>query len=351
MYNSAPDNCGANDFSYVDGPMIKEGNTDFIFPVGKSTAKFPLHPIGITLNNNNDVTFLAEYFNERPPNSTLKDTNVARVTASEWWNLHKISGDNKAKVTLRWRQIVLPNPEDLIVVHFYEGLWRNEGQEEITGIGGVDSYGTITSREINNFSPFTYGTTEDEGWNPLPIELLSFNAISLKNKIELKWTTATEINNDYFTLEKSTDAVNFTTIATVKGAGNSNKVLNYQHFDENPVIGINYYRLKQTDFDGAFKYTQIISALYTNTVKTDAAILSVNSIYNNSLFTSFFIPEAGNYTLDIYDITGKLLGTQAGFAEAGITNTTQNINKSSSVIIVVLNYNNKAISKKYIINK
>ena len=92
----------------------------------------------------------------------------------------------------------------------------------------------------------------------LPIELIDFSAERANADVLLDWATASEINNDYFTLERSSDAINFEPIGTVVGAGNSNVQLNYNYID--PVGEANriiYYRLKQTDFDGAFTYSRI----------------------------------------------------------------------------------------------
>jgi len=95
--------------------------------------------------------------------------------------------------------------------------------------------------------------------DPLPIELISFTGTNYNNMNILQWATASEINNDFFTLEKSSDAKTFQPIATIKGAGNSTTVLNYSFIDESTFNGTNYYKLKQTDFNGATSHSEIIS--------------------------------------------------------------------------------------------
>jgi len=91
----------------------------------------------------------------------------------------------------------------------------------------------------------------------LPIELLSFEAKYISNSVLLTWETATEINNDYFNVERSYDGENFATIATIKGAGNSNKTISYSFEDKDMSKSTCYYRLKQTDNDGTFTYSKI----------------------------------------------------------------------------------------------
>lgn len=94
----------------------------------------------------------------------------------------------------------------------------------------------------------------------LPIELLEFNAKRNDRYVDLTWQTATETNNNYFTVEKSTDGFNFTSIGNLPGAGNSTNILMYKLIDSSPTQDrISYYRLKQTDFDGTFKYSDIVS--------------------------------------------------------------------------------------------
>jgi len=83
----------------------------------------------------------------------------------------------------------------------------------------------------------------------LPIELIQFKATKVGAYVQLDWSTATEINNDYFTVERSVDGENFEVILTEKGAGNSSTQKDYRRYDEQPRVGYNYYRLSQTDFN------------------------------------------------------------------------------------------------------
>lgn len=91
----------------------------------------------------------------------------------------------------------------------------------------------------------------------LPIELLSFTVELKSASVELTWITASEQNNDYFTIERSADGVVWETVETLPGAGDSYENLMYQTVDRSPLPGQSYYRLKQTDFDGQFSYSDI----------------------------------------------------------------------------------------------
>ncbi len=100
--------------------------------------------------------------------------------------------------------------------------------------------------------------------NPLPVELLSFNALSEEDQVRTVWETASEINNDFFTVERSDDLENWIKIGHVDGAGNSTETHNYSLIDYRPLTGVSYYRLKQTDFDGETSYSEVRSVQRSN---------------------------------------------------------------------------------------
>lgn len=136
--------------------------------------------------------------------------------------------------------------------------------------------------------------------SPLPIELLYFDAKYSNGKVILNWSTASQINNDYFTIERSSDGINYQQIGTVDGAGNNNEIVNYSFIDYKPFKGISYYRLKQTDFDGKSSSSKIISV--TN---NDNSNISVK-IYPNPNNGHFFIESYnGTSILTIYNPLGK----------------------------------------------
>ena len=105
-----------------------------------------------------------------------------------------------------------------------------------------------------------YYTLTGSNLQALPIELISFITKKYNNANMLLWEVASEKNNDYFTLEKSSDGDNWQVIETIQGAGTSQEQKKYNTLDFDVLPIINYYRLKQTDYDGKFQYSEIISA-------------------------------------------------------------------------------------------
>ena len=134
-------------------------------------------------------------------------------------------------------------------------------------------------------------------YTPLPITILSFVASKNISTTILNLITASETNNDYFTIERSGDGRSFESIGEIKGAGNSNQELSYEFVDESPLAGINYYRIKQTDFDGAYSYTEIRSVRH----QTKNVIVSPNRTDGKLNVTS----ELDNYDVVIYNTGGQ----------------------------------------------
>lgn len=157
---------------------------------------------------------------------------------------------------------------------------------------------TVVKTGLTSFSDHAIG----KGTYPLPIELIGFNAKVVNNNIELSWQTSSEINNDYFTVERSKDAIHFELVDIIQGNGNSNKTIKYKAIDYSPYQGISYYRLKQTDYDGKFNYSKIVSV---NNVKSyDFSIKKLFVDKDNILHLNIFNPNNEQFNIEIFDMMG-----------------------------------------------
>lgn len=94
---------------------------------------------------------------------------------------------------------------------------------------------------------------------PLPIELLNFSAKVIDDDVILNWQTGSEVNNNYFTVERTQDGISFEELGVVEGANNSSISISYEMIDLNPFKGLSYYRLKQTDYDGNSVYSNLVA--------------------------------------------------------------------------------------------
>ncbi|HXD91557.1 MAG TPA: T9SS type A sorting domain-containing protein, partial [Bacteroidia bacterium] len=149
----------------------------------------------------------------------------------------------------------------------------------------------------------------------LPIELTSFTAKQLNTKTKLEWATASESNNNYFTIERSLDGTNFISISEIKGANNSTTTLDYSVFDEEPAVGINYYRLKQTDYNGKFKYSKVISVNY---LSKGASFSNLHpNPANENINFDLYSPVNTKGNLQVMDITGRVISEESQNISAG----------------------------------
>jgi Domain of unknown function (DUF3244) len=124
----------------------------------------------------------------------------------------------------------------------------------------------------------------------------------MKDEVELTWATATEINNDFFTIERSTDGRTFEEIAIIPGNGNTTEVSKYIHMDKNPERGLNYYRLKQTDYDGQFSYSDLETVKFET---EDNAIKIYPTIVDDILMVETENDFDDELTIIIRDLTGR----------------------------------------------
>lgn len=153
-------------------------------------------------------------------------------------------------------------------------------------------------------------TVEDICEAALPIELLRMEAITHEKTVMVKWQTATETNNEYIAVERSTDGRYFTEIGRRAGAGNSTQVIHYQFEDEHPAAGWNYYRLRQHDYDDTQTYSKVVSAYLAGTshptfvcyptVVQSGAYLTIEAL-------SF--DDENDLQVQILDLDGRVLQT------------------------------------------
>ncbi len=137
----------------------------------------------------------------------------------------------------------------------------------------------------------------------LPISLLSFTAIVEDHDVLLNWSTASEINNNYFTVEKAADESNFSTVGKINGAGNSTDLRNYSLVDPSPYPGVSYYRLKQTDYDGKFTYSQLEAVDFNKNNSGEVTIFPNPA--SDKIYFSTSQADHSTFTLHIFDMKGS----------------------------------------------
>jgi hypothetical protein len=222
--------------------------------------------------------------------------------------------------------------------NFGTGTWDNKGG---TNHAGTNNAGTVEATEAinNNLSIFTFGSI----WFALPIDLLYFRAAAVENNVQLDWATATEINNDYFTIEKSADGKNFSVLSTVNGKGNSKEVSKYTSVDYAPYNGVTYYRLKQTDFDGKSTYSKTV-AVKSNAISNS---LQVYQPASKALQVTYRVSGEERGMLTIHDSRGvQVWSKMVDGSAAEIQEEVRMQSAASGMYIVTLQMPSGKIVKK-----
>jgi hypothetical protein len=203
-----------------------------------------------------------------------------------------------------WTSVNCPRTGDNIYAAV-TGTTRNQNHCFTAVVG--QTYYLVVDGNGGAESPFYI--TGISGVTPLPITLVAFNA-ELKGGItDLFWETASQINNDYFQIERSVNGIDWELLDEIDGAGNSSALLSYRTHDFHPSRGVNYYRLKQVDFDGKSTYSEIRSVYNT----ADLTILPNPS---KGIFGVGGMPKHQENSIVVIDLTGKVLQQNMVFGES-----------------------------------
>lgn len=176
----------------------------------------------------------------------------------------------------------------------------------------------------------------------LPVELTHFAAQPKDNKVELAWTTATELNNDFFQIEHSRDGIQFQAVGKVKGEGTTTETINYHFMHRQPVNGTNYYRLKQVDYDGAFEYSEVVVA-DVNT-RTGGIQIYPNPTIDKAVIQMTERPEQIKFQL--YNLVGKRIDRPAIPSDLGWEIDLTQLPKG--IYLLRLEYAGKTVSKRIV---
>ncbi|HHJ49356.1 MAG TPA: T9SS type A sorting domain-containing protein, partial [Phaeodactylibacter sp.] len=197
------------------------------------------------------------------------------------------------------------------------GSYTLISNSNITSYDYNSGAGFVLEMNIPGFSELGFhGTNSTLAPPPLPITLASFKAqLTSEKTVHLLWTTASETNNAYFDIQRSADGKLFESIGEVTGAGQSYSDLQYSFYDLQPLSGLNYYRLRQVDFDGQATYSPV------EVVEVDSGSRLLLSIRPNPATTLIHIemnlPAAGPVHFSLRDLRGQELRAYTFWAEKG----------------------------------
>ncbi len=269
--------------SHIQYKNISDGDGVWI-PMGLSPNPKSYSPIKLEMIDAGDGTLTATMCEQVQKDGGLcTGTATFKNVVGQTWDITSTSKD--AYIQLFWtadQEKEGFNRNECSVVHFDGNEWENLGfsnasksQNDVYNYTNTPLY--VQSGWTTGFSPFS---VQDNN-QILPVSLLDFEVIKQNEEVLINWTTLSEINNDFFTVERSINGIHFEEIAIVKGAGNSNELNFYEVIDTPLQEGIYYYRIKQTDYDGTF---EIFSMKKVTIEKAFALTIYPNPTLGGSIF-------------------------------------------------------------------
>lgn len=267
-----------------------------------------------------------------------------------WWQIS--APGVTANVTLSYRgeenTLAASKANSTMGLITWDGSTWNK--RPISGLGTTTGIGTVTINNVSTFGPWAIISYI----SALPIELVSFKASIADSEVNLNWTTATEVNNDHFSIERSRDGREFEVIGNVKGAGNSSGTKNYAFIDQHPYTGTSYYRLKQIDYDKKFAYSQIETVKFNSGVNSNPFV--VDNIFP-SPFTDHFtltykVADNSETMVTISNSSGQLVHQEKQQSTEGMNKFEfkDNYGLQNGIYYITLINGDQKISQKIIKN-
>jgi hypothetical protein len=296
--------------SYVSGPFsitIASATPSLVLnmPLGKIPDYRPA-VVTVTHSSAASATYLGELFNASA--AALAYTlppSIERVSGAHYWTIDRTGAANLTTATATITYGINDGVTDAPNLRFVKTNGSGTTWFDLGGNGTANSFGTITSDPFVTFCTITLGNAVG-GSNPLPVELTSFNARVVDRQVRLSWTTATEVENDYFSIERSSDGLEFSQIGQLKGNGTSFEEKTYAYTDIEPLTVRTYYRLRQVDYDKTSTLSRIVAVDPPGSVPE--IIAYPNPVSNETFTVAFHGFAAGQSTLlRITDLAGRVL--------------------------------------------
>ena len=335
--------------------MSTSDHGDYVFPVGIANRS---NKAVLTNNISTSSLYIDCFFNASPTNpNTSFPTNLVDGT-STYQSVHTdgvwvltpnsaISGTYNLKLYFNGAFASLPDYKFGILSR--PSTSTSGADWTLANMGSVVvlplSVGYASRTGMSSFSEKGIGVTG----TILPVELLNFIASCDNEKVKINWSTASEINNDYFKIEKSRDNNNWDYVTTVAGAGNSNSKIDYSIYDEVPYnetlqgIETSYYRIKQVDFNGDYKY-------YGPVATSCKEQFIFNAFVNENRNISINFGALNNqYSISLFDNNGKKLIDRNGNSTEELNNVILNTQSLSAGIYILLFKSDKEYETKKIV--
>lgn len=326
---------------------IGNNTSSHVFPFGTASAVYIPLTLAVTAGDIGNVT-VSTYptaANNTPfPTTPVAVTNVNRgatdVSADvvdRFWQIDKDGPSGTATITFEAAPSEVGTITSLLAQRWNGTSWDAPLSGQVSSATGVTVPG------ITTFSPWTLS-----GNNViLPIELLSFTATAIKGAVDLNWKTASEINNDYFNVQRSADGLEFSDIARIEAGSSAKEIRKYNYVDSDPLSGKSYYRLKQTDIDGTFSFSDI--RMVTLDGSESEVTAYPNPVTDGKISIDFHTALESPTRVTVYDTMGKIV-LQDVVAE-GISTYSMDLTNTPTGVYVIKGINAKSAFQQTIVVK
>jgi hypothetical protein len=301
---------GAGSSSYVQtngvGALKKNliNTAAFLFPVGNSAY----NPVTITNN-----TGTADDFTVRVQDAVyvngLSGTTVSTPRVDRTWQIGKNSGSSSAgsgvDFEFQWDPAQETGGISTYELNHHNGsLWGLASGTGSTTVSGTNPKTLNFTQYKGNFSPFYIGPTSIT----LPVTWLNFTGERINDRVQLKWSTASEQNSSHFEIERSANGIEFTNIGRESAAGNSQSTSNYAHWDAQPLNGISYYRLRQVDQNGNYSFSRVLQLKHQTTTAARIIPNPTSGPINLQISSDW----TGTYECRVFNALGVLVENRRG---------------------------------------
>ena len=315
--------------SFINGNIkfnIASNTETYTIPLGIGTSNNQYYRVDMVNNNLAGVNYITARMVSGTPNgydaSALTSCNDSSTQAGVTsFKLKQLSTEGHLKLTPNSQPTGGTYGLNFYTANFDKSTWsnnkvavfkRSEGSTDncIWGVAGTlpsdNATGRLKSDDYLSFtgaSSFSEFGPGGESGGSLPVTLSNFEATIGNGVVELEWTTQSEMDNDYFSVERTSDATNYEDVVSVEGAGNSIVRIDYSATDEEPLEGTSYYRLKQVDYDGTTSYSDLVSVYNSQSKLSEFTTFYDGNVVN----IKYYLDIAEIYSIRLYDVSGKLV--------------------------------------------
>lgn len=337
---------------YVEGPIRKVGNDAFTFPVGKLGV---YAPASISAPAATNAEYRAEYFRSSPPNRTnITAPGLVKVSLCEYWDIEEVGpGSPVVNVSLSWSGLSPCNAAAyvndlayLTVAHFDGVNWNSHDNNG--GVAGTAIQGNVTRNTVSSFSIFTLGSTSPTA-NPLRVKFTNVKAYTAGTLNMVEWTNLSEAGVQTYTVEKSTDGVQYTQMNIVAARGNASARESYSQADLQPAAQT-YYRIKATELSGEISYSPVVKVI-SGDAGAETFSIYPNPVQGKQFTLQYKGLPRENIRLQLFSNTGQVVYSNQWIHPGGQAAQTVELpaNLSRGMYYLQVNGENKRESRPVLI--